>query len=83
MSVPRKLVITQVEEEEIEEVEEDDADALYFYGPRIEEPEEEACDCCMRGWGRANEYGICRCVCSNCGDDYALCKATCYNCNQQ
>ena len=60
-------------EEEIELVEEE-----------IDEDEnQEVCDCCMRGWGVENEYGLCSCWCSNCGDDYSICRATCYNCNQQ
>jgi len=47
------------------------------------EDEIDTCDCCMRGWGVENEYGLCSCWCSNCGDDYSICRATCYNCNQQ
>ena len=36
------------------------------------------CDCCMKGFNHKNEYGQCKCWCSNCGSLYADCKANCY-----
>ena len=36
----------------------------------------EMCDCCTKGWGTPNEYGLCRCRCE-CGANKSDCRYTC------
>ena len=37
----------------------------------------EICDCCVKGWNRANKFGLCSCICSKCKNLLRDCKYTC------
>tara|TARA_R110000744_G_scaffold151457_2_gene264928 strand:+ start:7022 stop:7264 length:243 start_codon:yes stop_codon:yes gene_type:complete len=34
----------------------------------------DSCDCCTKGWDKKNEFGRCRCICSECGEMLRDCK---------
>lgn len=70
MAAPLDNLNLEIEEEVYEEEEE------------VVENQIDSCDCCMKGWGEENEYGLCSCWCSNCGNEYSICRASCYTCNQ-
>ena len=36
------------------------------------------CDCCMKGFDKANKFGLCQCWCSNCDKQLSDCKYKCY-----
>ena len=42
----------------------------------------DSCDCCVKGWSKANEFGRCVCLCS-CGRLLRDCRYTCarWNCD--
>ena len=37
-----------------------------------------SCDCCCKGWGIENEFGLCQCWCSNCREEMSICQYKCY-----
>jgi len=43
----------------------------------------ESCDCCVKGWGQPNEFGLCNCRCNNCPKSYSDCRYSCYNKNSK
>ena len=56
------------EAEDSEEVEDSDSEFDY----------ENACDCCCLSWtNEPNEFGICHCWCSTCGDELKICRYKC------
>ena len=39
---------------------------------------ENSCDCCLGSWSdEPNEYGICNCICDECGDNLRSCRYEC------
>jgi hypothetical protein len=38
---------------------------------------EDTCGCCIKGWNKPNEFGLCECLCSKCGILLNECKYTC------
>jgi len=38
----------------------------------------DSCDCCVKGWSKANEYGRCECRCSGCKNPLRTCRYECY-----
>ena len=40
-----------------------------------------SCDCCCKGWGIENEFGLCQCWCNNCGREMSDCQYKCYQNN--
>ncbi len=57
-----------VELEEKEEEDEDENDFDY----------EDCCDCCVKGWSKANEFGRCVCRCSRCRELLRNCRYKCF-----
>jgi hypothetical protein len=43
-----------------------------------EEDAENFCDCCVKGWIKPNEFGLCECWHSKCGRPLSICKYSCY-----
>jgi hypothetical protein len=54
------------EEKEKEDEDEDDFDY------------EDSCDCCVKGWSKANEFGRCVCRCSRCRKLLRNCRYKCF-----
>ena len=40
------------------------------------------CDCCVKGWKRNNEFGLCSCYCDDCHDRYGICMGRVSTCNK-
>jgi hypothetical protein len=40
------------------------------------------CDCCVKGWKRENEFGLCLCYCDDCNDRYGICTGRVSICNK-
>ena len=58
---------------------------VLFEGEEKEEDSEgddfdynDSCDCCVKGWSKANEYGRCVCRC-DCGKLQRICRYKCSN----
>jgi hypothetical protein len=49
----------------------------------LQNNEDDVCDCCLKSWNdEPNEYGICHCLCSNCGNYLNMCRYICYDKNK-
>ena len=58
------------EENKNKKVTSDNEDSEYDY--------ENSCDCCCLSWtDEPNEFGICHCWCSTCGDELKICRWKC------
>jgi hypothetical protein len=62
------------EEQEGEEFKDYGGDILC---PKCYAEAEDSCDCCVKGWSKANEFGRCVCCCSDCKKLLRNCRYEC------